>query len=63
MGNLKFSYIRRLGLFSGFIFFISIFLGLFKKNEYFWGTDILWIFFWDRCKSGLFRGLHFRAFS
>ena len=37
-----------------------------QKNEYFWGKKILWIFFGDHHKIGLYLGvisMHFRVFS
>ena len=43
-GIMIFSYIRRLGSFFVFNLNFYIFWG-FQKNEYFWGTKILWIFF------------------
>ena len=44
-GTLIFSYIRRLGpFFGGLIFEFQYFLG-FKKNEYFFGYEHLWVFF------------------
>ena len=39
------SYIRRLGSFLGSKFWISIFFGVFRKMNIFWGMKILSIFF------------------
>ena len=44
-GTLIFSYIRRLGSFLGSKFWISIFLGVFRKMNIFWVMKILSIFF------------------
>ena len=46
MITLIFSYIRRLGSFYlGSKFWISIFFGVFRKINIFWGMKIMWIFF------------------
>ena len=61
-GTLIFSCICRLGLFWGVqIFLISIFLGGFRKLNFFGGMKILWIFFGIIIK--LDYTMHFRVFS
>ena len=55
-------YTRRLeSLFGGSKFRMSIFLGVFRKINIFWGMKILWMH-----KIGLYLGvisMHFRVFS
>ena len=44
----------------------SIFFGVFRKINIFWGRRILWIFFGGNHKIGLYLGvisMHFRVFS
>ena len=66
-GTLKCSFIRRLGPFYwGSKFWISIFFGVFRKINIFWGMKILWIFFGGHHKIGLYLGvisMYFRVFS
>ena len=60
------TYISRLGQFLGSTFWISVYFGIFRKMNIFWGMKILWIFFGGRHKIGLYLGvisMHFRVFS
>ena len=75
--TLIFSFMRRLGLFSFLSFFFfwggggvtilnfNIFGG-FQNNDFLGGMNILWIFFGDHHKIGLYLeviSMHFRVFS
>ena len=65
-GTLILSYIRRLGSFFGFKILNFNIFGGFQKNEYFWGYENLWIYFWGHPKIGLALGsisMNFRVFS
>ena len=50
------------GHFLGSQFRISIFLGVFRKMNIFWGMTILWIFFGGSSQIGLYLGGQFYAF-
>ena len=64
-GTLIFSYIH---IYVGFDPFLGLKIlnfnnfGVFQKDEYFWGTKLLWIFFGGHLKNGLFFWGHFYAF-
>ena len=54
------------GHFLGFKILNFNIFGGFQKNEYFWGMNILWIFFWGHHKIGLYLkviSMYFRVFS
>ena len=65
-GTLLFSYIRRLeSCFGVQNFWISIFLGGFRKKRIFWGYEDFVDIFWGHHKIGLYFGvisMHFRVF-